>query len=200
MSIPIQAHRLNHLPTLSVDPALFEPKFAGECSMNNCNAHCCREGVWVDPLEQQKILEHAHTIIRHMDPGQETDPARWFDGEVEEDPDYPSGRCEGTRTTERGCVFLDDRGWCVLQKAAAAEGMDKFALKPYYCVAFPLTIAEGVLTVDDPDFTNRTACCSTIDGGAHAPADVCREELEFMLGTDGLRELDSIRSRRRSGQ
>ncbi len=167
--------------------------------MNNCNAYCCREGVWVDPVEKRRILDHANVIVRHMDPGQETDPNHWFDGEEEEDPDYPSGRCEGTRTTERGCVFLDGRGWCVLQKAAVAEGMEKFALKPYYCVAFPMTISDGVLTVDDPEFTNRTVCCSVIENGTHAPADVCREELDFMLGPDGLRELDTMRARQTPG-
>lgn len=191
----LRFHRLSHVPSLQVDPVLFEPRFASHCSMNNCNAHCCRDGVWVDPAEKQRILEHASLIVRHMDPGQVTDPTRWFDGEVEEDADYPSGRCEGTGTNERGCVFLNDRGWCVLQKTATEEGMEKFALKPYYCVAFPLTIAEGVLTVDDPEFTNRTVCCSVVDDGTHAPADVCREELDFMLGAEGLRELDEVRQR-----
>ncbi len=164
--------------------------------MTNCNAHCCRDGVWADPTEKARILDHAEMIIRHMDPDQPKDPARWFSGEVEEDADYPSGHCVGTATADRGCVFLDGRGWCVLQKAAAAEGMNKFALKPYYCVAFPLTVSDGVLTVDDPDFTNRTTCCSVVENGHHAPADVCREELEFMLGPEGMSELDELRKDR----
>jgi Fe-S-cluster containining protein len=191
----LTSHRLSHLPTLAVDPVLFEPKFASHCSMGNCNAHCCRDGVWADPTEKARILQHADMIIRHMDPDQEHDPAQWFSGEIEEDPDYPSGHCEGTATRERGCVFLDQRGWCVLQKAAVAEGLNKYALKPYYCVAFPLTISDGVLTVDDPDFTNRTVCCSVVDEGHFAPADVCREELEFMLGDAGMKELDGWRER-----
>ena len=151
----------------------------------------------VDRAEKENILAHAELIQRCMDPHQEKDARKWFDGEVEEDPDFPSGRCEGTMVTERGCNFLDSRGLCVLQKAALSVGMDKWELKPYFCVSFPLTIETGVLTVSDAEFTNRPVCCSTISKGDLVPIEVCREELEFMLGKDGLTEIDNIYRQRR---
>jgi len=192
--IPIQSHRLSHLPELRLDPALFEPTYDDGCSMEQCNAHCCRDGVFLDPAEKQKILDHAEIIVKQMDPHQVKDPERWFDGEIVEDADFPSGTCTGTTAVEYGCVFLNSRGWCVLQKAAVEAGMHKFDLKPYFCVAFPLTISSGVVTVDDGSFTNRSQCCSPGRNPQLAPADVCREELTFMLGSDGLDECDAVRA------
>jgi hypothetical protein len=72
------------------------------------------------------------------------------------------------------------------------EGMQKFALKPFYCVAFPLTIDEHVLTTYEPEFTNRPQCCSVGAAGALTVLDVCREEFEYMLGADGLREVEQL--------
>jgi hypothetical protein len=73
-----------------------------------------------------------------------------------------------------------------------AEGMDKFALKPFYCVAFPVTIEGGVLTTDEPEFTKRRQCCSTVAEGPLTVLDVCREEFEYILGTEGLKEIEAL--------
>jgi hypothetical protein len=73
--------------------------------------------------------------------------------------------------------------------------MPRQALKPFYCFAYPITVESGVLAVDDPDFTNRTDCCSMIPGGSKSVIDVCRFELEFVLGEDGLEELFALRSK-----
>jgi hypothetical protein len=145
----------------------------------------------VGPGERNRILAHAELIQRYMEPHQDKDPAGWFDDDEEVDTDFPEGRAVGTQVRTYGCVFLDSAGRCTLQKTAAAEGMGKFALKPFFCVAFPLTIEDGVLMVDNPDFTGRTQCCSTAEGGELSVFDVCEEELEFMLGEAGLNELKS---------
>jgi hypothetical protein len=113
----------------------------------------------------------------------------WFDEERAEDSDFPSGYAIGTRKMEYGCVFLDSQGWCTLQKAAVAEGLHKWLLKPFFCVAYPITIQEGVLTVDDPQFTERTECCSRVVEGTVTPVEVCGEEIEFMVGAEGYNEL-----------
>ncbi len=192
-TITLTRHKLSHIPELTLDSSIFEPTYDGACSMGHCNAHCCRDGVLLDPADKQKILDHADLVIRHMDPHQIADPEEWFDDDEIEDPDFPSGVCTGTSAPEYGCVFLNSRGHCVLQVAAMASGMEKFTLKPYYCVAYPLTISDGVLTVEDGSFTNRSQCCAPGGSPQLAPVDVCREELEFMLGPDGLSECDEIR-------
>ena len=185
----LRKHRLHHIPELRVGEGILNKKFASGCSMGACNATCCQGGVAADVKERDAILEHKELILRHMEPYQEHDPAAWFDEETVEDPDYPSGYAVGTSVDDNGCVFLDNAGRCVLQKAAMAENLPKFFLKPFFCVAFPITIERGVLETDEPDYTNRPHCCSVIEDGHLSPLDVCAEELEFMLGPQGLEEL-----------
>lgn len=192
----LQAHRLNHIRALRVGQGIFEKKFDSGCSMTACNATCCQGGVTLDVAERDVVLAHADLIIRHMEPDQERDPAAWFDDHVVKDLDFPSGIAIGTNFTDRGCVFLDAAGRCVLQKAAMAEGMPKFSLKPFFCVAFPITIEHGVLDTDEPDFTDRPHCCSVVESGSLSPVEVCAEELEFMLGREGFLELRSLVARR----
>jgi hypothetical protein len=74
--------------------------------------------------------------------------------------------------------------------------MSKFALKPFFCFAFPITIESGVLTVDDPEFTNRSECCSVDSNGSKPVFEICAEELEFVLGESGFGELQSLAERR----
>lgn len=160
--------------------------------MTQCNATCCRHGVMVDPAERDTILAHAELVQRHMEAHMHHDPAGWFDTMEETDLDFPSGRAVGTRTREYGCVFLDSKGWCVLQRAAVEEGMSKFALKPFFCFAFPITVEQGTVMVDDPEFTQRPQCCSAVAGGPLRVIDVCEEELIHVLGREGFEELKSL--------
>jgi hypothetical protein len=153
----------------------------------------------VDVKERDKILGHVEMIHRYMDGDQIREPGRWFEKEEEPDADYPSGRAVGTEANHRGCVFLRNDGRCVLQHAAVSEGMLAQALKPFYCFAFPITIESGVLTVDDPEFTNRPECCSMVPGGSQSVIDVCRLELEFVLGIEGVKELLAFRDEKREG-
>jgi hypothetical protein len=190
--LELRNHHLTHIAVLKVDPVVFEAKFIHGCSMQNCNASCCQGGVMLDVKERDKILRHADLIRKHMEPGQVQDPQSWFDNEEEIDSDYPSGRGVGTQTTDRGCVFLKQDGRCVLQTTAMDEGLPKQALKPFFCFAFPVTIDAGVLTIDDPDFTNRPECCSMIPGGSRSVLEICWEEFEFVLGSEGAKALRAM--------
>lgn len=186
--IQLHKHHLRHIPNLRVQRSLLGKQFASGCSMMNCNGNCCKHGVMLDVKERDRILEHTDLVLRYMEPRQDHDPSRWFE-EEEADPDFPSGKAVGTRASDSGCVFLDSAGLCVLQKAAMGEGMHKFALKPFYCVAYPVTIENGELIIDDADFVNRSQCCSTVKDGTLTMFDVCPEELEHVLGKDGMEEL-----------
>ena len=190
--IVLTKHRLQYLPELRVDSSFFDKVFQAGCSMANCNATCCRDGVWLDPAERDKILANAELIKRYMDPHQDHNEQQWFDAEEVIDPDFPSGKAVGTQTRSYGCVFLKGNGHCVLQNVAVGEGKSKFSLKPYFCFAFPVAIDSGELLLDDPDFTNRAECCSFVQHGEHSVIDLCAEELEFMLGKEGFEELKNV--------
>ena len=152
-------HKLGHVPELKVNQSMFQRGFAGGCSMSNCNAECCQGGVFVDISERDNILAQRTMIQRHMDPDQEHDPTRWFEDHEVVDPDFPSGRAIGTEAQESGCVFLKKDGKCVLQSAAEAESMDKFTLRPFFCIAYPVAIIRGELIIDEELLTGRRECC-----------------------------------------
>lgn len=187
--IILKRHKLGYIGDLRVNDNILQSKFATGCSMAGCNAVCCKGGVWLDPGERDNILAHAPLVQRYMDAGQEHRPEYWFDNEVFTDTDFPSGKAVATHSNEKGCVFLKADGKCVLQTAAIAEGMNAFALKPFYCVAYPITIEHGELMVDDLEFGYRPECCSTVNNGTQSVFAVCNDELGFVLGEEGLKEL-----------
>jgi hypothetical protein len=188
----LQNHKLHYIPELLVDPEIFTRRFFSHSSMFQCNGTCCAEGVLVDVKEKELILNHADLIKKYLEPQQEQDPSKWFDEAYENDIDFPSRSCDGTAVQGKSCVFLCSQGLCALQKTAMADGMNKFALKPFYCVAFPLTIEGHVLTMHEPEFTNRRQCCSTVGEGTLTALDVCREEFEYILGSEGLQEIEAL--------
>jgi hypothetical protein len=188
----LKKHNLKHILELRIDPEILLQRFSPSCSMCHCNGTCCAEGVLLDLKEKERILAHSRIIKKYLEPQQEHDESKWFDHNIEYDIDFPSGQCDGTAVRDNGCVFRDSKGLCVLQRTAMEEGMNKFALKPFFCVAFPLVIDRHVLTTDDPEFTNRSQCCSIVPEGTLTVLDVCREEFEYMLGTEGLEEIEQV--------
>ena len=188
----LKRHRLGFIPRLTVEGDILSSGFASGCSMANCNAACCRYGVFADVRERDNILAHEALILRYLEPHQEHNVDEWFDKNEFADPDFPSGRAVGTQARPYGCVFLNSSGKCALQIAAVAEGMDRFALKPFYCVAYPIVIEHGVLTLDNEQGIDRTECCTAVAVPDRSIFDVCGEELEFVLGKDGLDELQGL--------
>ncbi len=192
--IILSRHKLAHVPGIVIDKNILDRGFARGCSMNNCNGRCCRDGVLLDVKDKEKILAHVPMIQKAMEPQQEKDPSKWFDECVETDRDFPSGSCDGTAVAGGGCVFLNSKGLCTLQAVSMEYGMGKDALKPFYCFAYPLTLDEGILTVYDSEFSERSECCMSVHQGEQSILDVCREELEFILGLEGVKEFEEIYS------
>jgi Fe-S-cluster containining protein len=169
-----------------VDPWLLRARFASGCDTGRCNAACCRTGVWLDTGERDRILAHAQRVRLAMDRTQPRDTRRWFSRRMTTDPDFPSGRAVHTRVVNGGCVFLDGDKRCVLQKASNAGGPQ---LKPFFCSAFPITIDQGVLTLEDRDHRSRPECCASTRDGRLTVFDVCGRELRHTLGAAGLASL-----------
>ena len=184
-SLVLAEHHLPHFSQLSVDPSLFERRFASDSSMARCAGTCCRSGVWLDVAHRAFIDAHTDVIVRYMEPQQEHDPSRWFDDDELIDPDFESGRAYSTATNNGACVFLDGQRRCVLQRAQAEVP----GLKPFYCFAYPIVIDNGVLTLDDDHCPEETGCCAASRTGSQSVLDVCAWELEYVLGKPGYEEL-----------
>jgi hypothetical protein len=187
--VVLRRHQLSHLPRLEVHATIFETRYAPGSSPSHCTGTCCVSGVKVDVAHRDQILAHADLVRSAMDPGQEHDPRRWFEEHETPDPDFPSGRCVGTEVRNGGCVFLDAAGRCVLQAVTIAQARPGFDLKPFFCYAFPITIANGALWIDEMCLDAPVGCCRPEPGGPLGVLDVCEGELRHTLGDRGLHEL-----------
>ncbi len=163
------------------------PASSGPCT---CSSACCEGGVFLDLRERDVIMAHKTLIAGHMDEKQDADPANWFETEEHDDEDFPSGRCVGTRVLNDKCAFLDRSGHCTLQVSATDSGLHKWALKPLFCILYPIEIGNGVVSFDDM-LQEEESCC-TVSSRFDIPLfEGCREELVHIVGDDGFAAMEA---------
>jgi Fe-S-cluster containining protein len=161
-------------------------RYAAGAMTRNCDGHCCASGVSVDLAERDRILAHATLVQAAMDSAQEREPAAWFDAQLREDADFPSGHAVRTGLRDGACVFLDTRKRCLLHVLSDATGL---TLKPFLCRAFPVTIEQGIAVLDPDAALRPLNCCGTAAGGPSRVLEVCPDEVRLVLGPDGVVEL-----------
>ncbi len=184
-----------------VDEIIFTHGFVHYCDISKCGGGCCHSGVYADLGERDEILRNAEAIAQTMDETQDPDTETWFDGEIIDDPDFASGQAIGTEVQDRdggisgfteGCVFLDKRHFCSIQVAAVNAGLHRWAWKPKYCILFPVTVVEGVLTYDDGHSEDLIYCGPTGNGEyVHSIYEAMREELRYFLGEHEFARLEA---------
>lgn len=167
---------------------IFTEGFQDKNGPNACTSKCCRHGVYLDPVERDRIIAHAGIVEKYMDGTQTRDRSKWFDNTQEEDRDFPSGVCVSTEVHNDKCVFLDAKGRCVLQVAEKEEGMKRFSLKPFYCVLFPIVKVDGVIGYDD-FCSGDSPCCTATSASQTKMVESCYIELEHVLGAEKYREV-----------
>jgi hypothetical protein len=180
-----------------VELQLIEPSATQRCHIPQCQAWCCTGGVWIDSGERDRILANAEKIKPFMRP-ERRDPAKWFDGERDESPDYPTGWGEGTsvvtdETHPAGttCIFLrpEDR-YCAIQSASMANGEHPWSLKPFYCILHPITMDGNAFSLDDDnEIYIEGGHCQGPSETARPLMDTFDSELKFVLGEDGYADL-----------
>ncbi len=158
----------------------------GPCA---CTASCCAGGVFADVAERERIIAHREMIRKYMDETQPQDVNLWFEGNEHDDPDYPSGRCVGTREFNNKCAFLDKLGRCILQVAATEERMHRWALKPLFCVLYPVEVTDRTVRFDDL-LQGDEECCSVSENFQIPLFQVCKEEVIHLLGSDGFEQMN----------
>jgi Fe-S-cluster containining protein len=170
---------------LKVGDDVFNTRYEKGCSMYNCRGRCCADGVDLDIIERDRILEHAHLIQPHMDKTQDRNPQNWFQKPVR-------GMRATTVLRENGCVFLNKDGSCMVHIADSHVPKGFGYLKPFFCRAFPVCILNGTLCVDDEQCPDEHKCCGPVKNGPLTILDICAFELEYMLGAYGLTELRTM--------
>lgn len=176
---------------LRIDPVIFTQGFVPGCDVVKCFGQCCDWGVYMDVNFRDVIMQHKDDIVEVMDEEQIKDHEKWFEVEIERDPDFPSGYSIGTEvyTDAKGkesCVFKDKNNFCTIQNAAIKKGMHKWSIKPKYCIMYPLTIVDGILTYDDTHSGRLNYCgIHKKENFTQTVFEAMQEELIFILGKEG---------------
>jgi hypothetical protein len=177
---------------IKIDPIIFTQGFVPGCNIDICGGQCCDWGVMMDSNFKDVILEHRYEIQEIMDAHQPKNIEDWFDDEIIEDNDFPSGKAVATEiyNTAGGnsqCVFKGEDNYCKLQITAEKKGYHKWEIKPKYCIMYPLTIENKILTYDAEHSLELNYC------GVHHPEnftnpviEVLQEELKYILGEEGF--------------
>jgi len=181
---------------LKIDPIIFTQGFVSGCNVEICSGQCCNWGVYMDRDFQNVVMKFESRIKDVMDEYQVRDTSKWFEQELEEDHDFPSGYAIGTElynnslgTTQ--CVFKDKNHYCSLQVMSVKNGMHKWEVKPKYCVMYPLTIVENILTYDS-DHSEKLDYCGIghEENFKQTVFEAMTEEVKFILGDDGYNFLN----------
>jgi len=179
-----------------VNTSIFTQGFVAGCDMSICHGECCKSGVYMDKHFPEVILAHKDMIKDVMSADQVKDESKWFDGMVVEDEDFPSGYAEGSNvyTDSKGtekCVFNDENKFCSLQVAAVKNGMHKWAIKPTYCIMYPVAVVDHVLTYDDEHSQDLAYCGIEKEHNfTQTVFDATREEIRYVLGDELYNSLD----------
>ncbi|MBK8981002.1 MAG: DUF3109 family protein [Ignavibacteria bacterium] len=189
--------KINYLEykDLKIDPVIFTQGFVPGCDMRICGGQCCNWGVYMDRDFEKVIMNYETQIKDEMDEFQPRDTSLWFEKELEPDEDFPSGYAIGSELyiSSLGvtqCVFKDKRGYCSLQVTAVNNGMHKWEIKPKYCIMYPLTIVDNVLTYDS-DHSDRLDYCGRghEENFTQTVFEAMTEEIKFIMGEDGYKFL-----------
>jgi hypothetical protein len=173
----------------TISPGLFTQGYREGHGPCTCTSVCCSGGVYADITERDAILAHKEMIGKYLDETQPADPALWFEQNEADDGDFPSGRCVGTTEHNSKCAFLDRFGRCSIQVASVEEGMDRWALKPLYCILFPIEITARVISFDDL-LQDEQDCCSIGEDFSVPIFRACRDEFVHLLGEDGFQQME----------
>lgn len=68
--------------------------------------------------------------------------------------------------------------------------MHKWALKPLFCILYPIEISNNVVSFDDM-LQSEESCCTITEEFDTPLFAACREELTHLLGEEGYQELDA---------
>ncbi|HRE40934.1 MAG TPA: DUF3109 family protein [Ignavibacteria bacterium] len=175
---------------IKVDDSIFNQGFVAGCDMNICFGQCCCSGVYMDKEFKNVILQHTDDIISNMSNDQIKNPEEWFDDEIEEDSDFPSGFAIGSAvyTDSKGtekCVFNDENNYCTLQVTAVKKNMHKWDIKPTHCIMYPVTVVDNTLQYDDVHSLDMDYCGKhKTENFTQTVFDATKEEIKYVLGEE----------------
>jgi Fe-S-cluster containining protein len=183
---------------IPVERKLLESRAVRRCELQECQAHCCSCGVYLNVDDAKRILAHKDMIIPHLGPDRR-DPETWFDWTLEPDNDHPEGGMlagtnvakDPTHPAGQNCVFLRPDRKCGLQAASIAAGEHPWHFKPFYCALFPLVFHQHQLMLDDDNlvYTEGGSCTRPACGEPIPLYRLFEVEMKLAIGETGYAEL-----------
>ena len=188
--------QLDHPRFHQVWASIFIKKLTPDCMTHDCamvdrtpHVHkldaCCQYGCDVDLIERDAILARQDTIRPLLRAEIRNNPL--FETDVEEDPDYPSGKVVRTEVHDNGCIFLahDLRG-CAIHRASLEQGWDFRGVKPAICRLFPLSYEEDSIVIAD-EFNEYS--CAHVEGPSLYR--ISRDTIADVFGPELVTALDA---------
>ena len=175
---------------MKIDPIIFTQGFVPGCDISICHGQCCDRGVLMDKEYKNIIMMFKEKIKEVMTEEQIKDESLWFDDNIEPDKDFPSGFSIGTEvyTDSKGntqCIFKDKNDFCSIQVMSTKYNMHKWSIKPKYCIFYPLTIVDNILTYDTEHSVDLNYCGVNHPENFSQPVfEAMREEIIFVLGDE----------------
>ncbi len=169
---------------MKIDPLVHSAKFPERCRLDLCRSRCCRFGVWADIEEREVILANRDLFTPYLRPEAQS-PETWF-GKTTRDPDCPSGIAVETQEVAGACAFFHPDHGCALQKGALEAGLHEWAIKPRFCIMFPLVVSDGELTVDED---MKSLWCMKKRNRTRPILDAVRKEVEYLFDEEQQRRL-----------
>ena len=183
---------------IAVERKLLESRTIQRCALNECQAHCCTCGVYLNVEHAKMVMANQETIMPHV-PAERRDPASWFDWTLEPDVDHPEGGTlastnvakDATHPAGQSCVFLRPDRKCALQVASVAIGKHPWHFKPFYCALFPLVFHRHELVLDDDNevYLEGGRCSRAICSEPVPLYRLFETEMKLAIGENGYREL-----------
>lgn len=177
------------LGRLWIDNRLYEDNWQRGCNLPACGSACCRTGVSLTEAEIDRIRPHQSSVEALVGEPLE----RCFKRDIvvsHLNMDYAK---QWRRTEEREghCIFFKDGVGCVLQHVATGKGLHKWAIKPLYCVAYPLHWQDYTLMMS-PSYAGAkkgVIDCRLAENAVASTIVWCREEIEWLCGRDNYKEI-----------
>jgi tetratricopeptide (TPR) repeat protein len=175
------------VPIISyVDLSIFTHQYFGDClECTTCGDACCSYGVDIDITNLRRITRYASSLEAYT----QKDRKQWFDGDIQNDPEYPGGKFTRTKVIDGKCSFANRTGrGCRLQTFCLENGIDYHEMKPMVSCLFPITFSWGLLHPSSEVRLKELACL----GPGKTLYQGIREEIGYYFGEELVEELDSL--------
>jgi hypothetical protein len=129
MSVIVGSFRLS--------PELFvRTRLRNQCAVNGCGGGCCSGGVTATLYEVARIKAHAEEIQPYL-----IEPYNFDEWDVSHAADIGTPVLNEGKPNQQ-CWFQRHNRLCALHSLALDKGIPVPALKPYFCLFFPLTFID----------------------------------------------------------